>query len=164
MKFIRIFLVAVVLLFFSFLLPTAEAIELTNIKDSDINNLQSNFKKGLVPSEKVLLKSDWNCQLYGMRSRLQSTKKNSFYKFKISEKKISNAGSQIIKEYSKTDHGLIGSTGPLQEEVRIAPKGGLIGEISIASSSLGPQLPDKVAKIKSLSHRGNEVIAYSVCN
>ncbi|MCB9025575.1 MAG: hypothetical protein H6625_04595 [Bdellovibrionaceae bacterium] len=164
MKLVRIFLVALVLLVFSFLLPTAEAIELTNISDNVVNDLQTNFKLGSVPNEKNLLKSDWNCQLYGMRSRLQSTKKNNFYKFKLSEKKIANSGSQVIKVYNKTEHGLVGNTGPLQEEVRIAPNGSLMGEISITASSLNAQMLDKAAKIKSLSQAGNEVIAYSVCN
>lgn len=164
MKIVRYALVTLVLLIFSLLLPTAEAVEITNINDQVVKDLQNKFASAKSPDEQRLAKNNWNCQLYGMRSRLQSTKKDNFYKFSFAKSNVKNSGSQIIKEYQRTEVGLSGKTGPLFEVVRSTEDGRLIGEMSIAKNGEAPQVPIKTAKIESLAKSGNEVIAYSVCN
>ena len=164
MKYVRYALVTLVVLLFSMLLPTAEAIDITDINDKVVKNLQTDFQLSTAPDQKKLAKSKWNCQLFGMRSRLQSTKKPSFYKFTVKKEAVKNSGSQIIKEYKATKTGLTGQTGPLFDEVRATQDGRLIGEISIKEKTEKTPLLAKNAKVKSIARSGNEVIAYSVCN
>lgn len=164
MKVIRIIVFVLASLLLSLILPTAEAIEITAINEKLINELQRDFNLSQIPSRENLDKAQWDCQLYGMRSRLQSTKKNKFYKLLfVSDNKVTNSGSQIIKEYVATTKGLAGKAGPILEEVRRTAEGRLMGEISIT-----PLVSEKVAvnvkKVESQARTGNEVIAYSVCN
>ncbi|MCB0390778.1 MAG: hypothetical protein KDD58_05795 [Bdellovibrionales bacterium] len=164
MKFFKYALVTLVILLFSFILPTAEALEITNITEDVIKGLQNEFIAGTRPELNQLKKPHWNCKLYGMRSRLQSTKKADFYRFKLANNQIKNSGSQIIKDYKSTETGLFGQTGPLTEEVRLAADGRLIGEMSIKKKSEKTPLLAHNDQVKSIAKSGNEVIAYSVCN
>lgn len=164
MKFFRYAFLTLLLLIFSFILPTAEAIELLNINENMVKSMQTEFKNSLKPERKKLLKSHWNCQLYGMRSRIQSTQKDNFYAFHLNKDSLQNSGSQIIKTYTSTPTGWQGQQGPLFEEIRATPDGRLVGEMSIKQTPQDRRIQAESAKVLSLARSGHEVIAYSVCN
>ncbi len=165
MKFLRYLLVTIILLVFSLILPTAEAVEITDINDQVVKKLQSDFKSSIAPDLKVLNeKKNWDCKLFGMRSRLQTTKKTQFYKFSQKLAKISNSGSQVIKEYLTTPTGLRGQTGPIIEEIRFTADKRLIGEMSLKVARNLSSKTREAKKVQSIAHNDLEVIAYSVCN
>lgn len=169
MKYTRYLIVTSILIIFSLIYPTAEAavVDIKDINDKLVVDLQSHFNEAKAPTEEILSsKKAWTCELYGMRSRLQTTKKPNFYQFTVKSSVISNNGSQVIREYHPTASGLKGSVGPLYEEVRFDSKGRLIGEMSLNNEGRNLSSERKSSsqkKVASLANVGQEVIAYSVC-
>jgi hypothetical protein len=165
MKYLRYSIVTILVLLFSAIYSTAEGTELTNIDDRVVENLQQKFSRAQLPSQDGLkLSRSRHCELFGMRSRLQTLKKSKFYEFHPSSNGFINKGSQVIKNYYITSTGLKGQIGSVYEEVRMGETGELISEISLLpSNDFGRNPTSSNNKVASLAHTGQEVIAYAVC-
>lgn len=112
------------------------------------------------PTLRFAIINKWNCQLYGVKSRMQTLKKAEFYDFSpINSKQYNNKGAHAVKRYTFAPQGLWGKNKSLHEAIRQLPDGRLISEFSI------PIRKSKKKQIlKSLAFRNHEVISYSVCS
>lgn len=165
MKIFRYLFAAVVALIVVFMMPTAEAIDIADINDRVVEKIQLDFKSSLAPTKSSLSeKPNWSCQLYGMRSRLQTTKKADFYRFSPKIARIDNGGSQIIRSYTLSEAGLKGNNGPIVEVIRKTKDGRLIGEMALKVNRADKSRSTAAKKVKSIANTELEVIAYSVCN
>lgn len=141
----------------------AQGFTLEFIGDKKVKSLQSIFKnaKPLVVRDQA----QWQCKLYGMRSRIKVTNKSEFYHFTTKNRvptstgETSNSGAQIIKHYKQTSTGLIGVNGPFKDIVKMTSKGTLIAELSIPKK-------DSVAKERDIISQADKervVITYATC-
>lgn len=81
--------------------------------------------------------------MYGVRTRLQVKRGVKLYNWKKSD--WQNDGAQIVRDYQAGNNGLIGSTGKLEDEVKINAKGKLISRLTLTEPK-------------------REVVAYAVCD
>ena len=163
MKALRVVLLSFIVVLFSMIWPTAEAIEITHLNDSFVKKLQGDFRNSKLPKfEKLAGKSTWTCQLYGMRSRLQTTKKSGFLQLEWQSNQVVNNGSHVVKNYLLASSGLKGNIGPLKDEVRMTDDGRLIGEMVLPYRS--QEIYNQSNSVESIAYPKHDVIAYSVCN
>lgn len=140
--------------------------ELRAITDAEAKNLHKLFSESSPLKPATLKKTSWNCELFGMRSRMQVQKKKRFYQFKLSKTVpgtlVANNGAQIIKSYKTSKNGFIGEKGPLSDLIRITKAGKLVSELSIPTRDLDDGALSH-RDISSQVQRGRTVLAYAVC-
>jgi hypothetical protein len=109
--------------------------------------LEMQFDKADFSSKSVstLKQKVWTCDMYGVRTRLQVKRGVKLYNWKA-ESDWHNDGAQVVRDYKNVGGKLIGSTGPLEDQVKLTSQGRLISRLSIAK---GPE---------------REVVAYAVCD
>jgi hypothetical protein len=94
---------------------------------------------------KDIADKNWQCDMYGMWSRLRVERGIRLYKFiNLKSNQLTNAGGQILDLYTLDETGLIGQNDKVEDAVRLTAKGQLVARLS----SLQPK---------------KRVAAYSVC-
>lgn len=102
--------------------------EIEHITPKQISTLEKDFSSAKTPATEKLVNKNWTCEMYGTQTKLQRMRGKKLYQFLKSD--LKNSGSMPIVQYEKTETGLIGSRGPLQDEIRIKPDGKLIAKFS----------------------------------
>lgn len=128
-----------------FLGIAGHAIEMEYISPQKKKDLEVEFEKAEFSSKNadILKQKQWTCDMYGVRTRLQVKRGVKLYNWKDSG--WHNDGAQIVRDYKAEERGLIGSTGPLEDQVKMNSKGQLISRLSLTR-------PER------------QVVAYAVCD
>lgn len=131
------------LLIFSGML--AHALDMEYISPAQKAELELQFEKAEVSSKDfaALKLKKWTCDMYGVRTRLQVKRGLKLYEW--NQENWHNEGSQIVRDYTFSDVGLTGKNGPIEDQVKVNPKGQLISRLSVLR-------PDR------------QVVAYAVCD
>ncbi len=102
--------------------------EITHISNKQISTLEKDFSTATAPSPEKLVNKSWTCEMYGTQTKMQRMRGKKLYQFLKTD--LKNSGTMPIVQYEKTETGLIGSRGPLQDEIRIKQDGKLIAKFS----------------------------------
>lgn len=141
--------------------PLGYAKKLETVNPVTIERLRLNFKAAKTQFSTDLYK-DWNCKLFGVRSKTFTLKKNKFFKFTKSQPDtLANQGAQVIKKYRVFPRGLWGQEKNLYENIRQLPDGRLITEISRPIKDAKSHL--KSGSYASLAFAKHGVLAYGIC-
>lgn len=90
---------------------------------------------------------DWQCDMYGMRSKMQVKHGLKLYKWSspsAEKPEMHNSGAQLVNDYKADGGALIGIHERFEDQVKLTPDGHLISQLSVIS-------PQKM------------IVAYSVC-
>lgn len=135
--------------------------KLETVDSVTIEKLRLNFKTAKTQFNTNLYK-DWNCKLFGVRSKTFTLKKDRFYKFTNKQShSLANQGAQIIKKYRVFSGGLWGQEKNLYENIRQLPDGRLITEISRPIKDVKSHL--KSGSYASLAFAKHGALAYGIC-
>lgn len=123
----------------------AHALDMEYISPEKKRELEIQFEQADFSSKNfsTLKQKIWNCDMYGVRTRLQVKRGLKLYAWTGAD--WHNEGSQIVREYATSENGLTGNIGTLEDEVKLNAKGQLISRLSIAR-------PER------------QVVAYAVCD
>ena len=121
--------------------PEAHGVNVEYLETARLDQLQTSFNQASKISGdalKTLNESKWNCEMYGMSSRLQIEKNVKLYYFQGVEKdgsihEFKNKGAQVVTSY-RTGEALKGINGSISDEVRMAKDGKLISRLEIQTS------------------------------
>ncbi len=108
--------------------------EIAHISNRQLSTLEQDFSTATVPSFEKLVNKSWTCEMYGTQTRMQRMRGKKLYHFLKSD--LKNTGSMPIAQYQKSETGLVGSSGPLQDEIRIKSDGKLIAKFSVQQRPL----------------------------
>lgn len=122
------------------------AIEMEYISPEKKQELERQFEKAEFSSKAAvaLKQKQWTCDMYGVRTRLQVKRGIKLYNWK-DQADWSNSGAQVVRNYKAEDGRLIGSTGSLEDQVKLNSNGQIISRLSLTR-------PDR------------QVVAYAVCD
>ncbi len=120
--------------------PEAQAVGIEYLDNSRIDQLRGSFNSATqltVSDLKSLNESKWNCDMYGMSTRLQVEKNVRLYYFQGVEKdgkieELQNRGAQVVTSY-RIGEALKGTKGSLSDEIRRSNDGKLISRLEIES-------------------------------
>ncbi len=104
-------------------------------------DFNSSAVKPLVTNE--IKNKKWNCDMYGVRSRLQVQRDVKLYNWQGTED-WKNDGAQVVAEYTKEKDTLVGRTERFEDQVKMKANGQLISQLSLVKPS-------------------RQVVAYSIC-
>lgn len=121
------------------------ALEMEYVSPGKKLELETQFEKAEFSSKSAdtIKQKLWTCDMYGVRTRLQVKRGVKLYNWKKSD--WHNEGAQIVRDYQAGTGGLIGSTGKLEDQVKINADGKLISRLTLTEPK-------------------REVVAYAVCD
>ena len=139
-------LASLVLVFTLLVSVVGHAIEMEYISPEKKQELERQFEKAEFSSRSAsaLKQKQWTCDMYGVRTRLQLKRGIKLYNWK-QHNNWSNSGAQVVRDYKAEDGKLIGSTGSLEDQVKVSSNGQIISRLS-------------------LTHPDRQVVAYAVCD
>lgn len=140
-------------------------LSIKNIDNQEMRRLQNTFRNFQALDSKVgkesIVGKNWNCDLYGIRTRLQVEKDLLLYSFRGLGDSMINKGAQPISRYSWTKIGLQGTNDKLTDVLRFSPdRQNLIAELSVDIADLPTT---NVLETNSLVSPRRRVVAYALC-
>lgn len=117
--------------------PLSLGAQIEYLESARVESLKAAFEQAKVPQASDLNKTKWDCEMYGVSSRLQVERNLKLYYFEIKnvEQKqiLKNRGAQIIKEYALNTDEVLGVNGIIKDHIRISGDGRLISRLDIES-------------------------------
>lgn len=120
---------------------------LEHISTEKISHLQLTFEQGHRFQGKELKKLNqtvWNCQLFGMKSRLMIVRNVEIFRFQFLGNNLKNQGNHEIQSFSWSDGDLQGKNQRIVETIRQVDRSHIISKVQ----KRGPS---------------NDTIAFSLC-
>jgi len=108
--------------------------EIAHVSQREVSSLEKEFNAATVPSTEKIMNKTWTCEMHGLQTRMQRAHGKKLYKFLKDD--LKNSGSMPIEQYEKKDSGLVGTRGPLQDEIRAKKNGQLIAKLSVKDRPL----------------------------
>jgi hypothetical protein len=140
----------------------ATALDIHIMNDDFIRDLRGQFARATSPQNKDLSKiteSDWNCSLYGMKTKAQAEHNLKLYHFSNSEKRtVMNEGFLRIPNYEIAKSGLVGDKGILRDVIRMQKDGSLIAELSLPRT-----ISSRENSMTSSLDQKRWVVSYAIC-
>jgi hypothetical protein len=109
---------------------------LEHISLRQISEVAAHFNNQVsVGQHATLLKSSWNCEMYGAQSRLQVRRNAKLYQFESNAEGnlYFNHGAHVLSEYKLSDQGLTAKTDKFVEIIKIKNHNQLISRLSTNS-------------------------------
>lgn len=126
----------------------AAAPEVEYISEEKQKQLETLFNSGHFDPSKDSAKvqaNTWNCEMYGMRTRMQVQRGLKLYKWTREKNDVwQNGGAQLVSEYKCEGSSLVGRRDRFEDQVKLTEDGVLISRLSLISPA-------------------GTVLAYSVC-
>ena len=126
----------------------ANAIELEYISPDAKNKLALEFDQAVFSAKDAdaIKQKKWNCDMYGVRTRLQVKHDMPLYRWDNKES-WHNDGAQVVNDYVEDAGSLRGKNARFQDQIKLNAKGQLLSRLSLNQ-------PEGEA----------QVVAYSVCD
>ena len=107
------------------------------IPKQQVEVLAKEFLVARVPTVdqiKALSGKELQCDMYGVRTRLQVERNVKLYYFTGQNEQWKNQGAQVVPEYKLDTKGLVGQTGSVIDELRIDQNNQLMAQLSLNSA------------------------------
>ena len=115
-----------------FAAAVSQALEMEYVSPEQKAQLVKDFEQAKVETAEGLLNKKWNCDMYGVRSRLQVQRNVKLYSFKRDfSGAFKNYGSQVVADYKSDSRGLLGLNDRFEDQLRMTPSGQLISRLSL---------------------------------
>lgn len=131
----------------------ANATAIEYVSRDQAQSLADEFSKAEPIDENFIKKiagKNLNCDMFGMRSRLQVERNVKLYRFLASGGGFKNSGAQVVSSYEVSAGRLMGRRGHLVDEVRNS-QGHLLAQLALSPEGA------------TAADRGLVVLAYSRC-
>lgn len=113
------------------LASSADANDIQVISEGKIQSLEADYQSAASPSVNQLRKP-WNCNLFGVRSRMQVQKHDKYYDFTGDNSVVKNGGLAPMRQFNMTSNEWSASNGRWTERLRITSDGTLVSQLSAA--------------------------------
>lgn len=124
---------------------TGQASELEYISQTKASELGTQFTDANTPAESLLnSKKNWNCDMYGVRTRLQVQRGVKLYAWTSEDGAWKNSGASPVSDYRMSKGTFSGRNAKIEDQIRITSEGHLISRLTTADDT-------------------HKVLAYSVC-
>lgn len=127
----------------------AQAIEFEHMSLEQKAQLERQFEEAKSAADRAdsVAGRKWTCDMYGVRSRLQVQRDVNLYSLKKGPLGYTNAGAQVVQEYSASNGVFSGLNARFEDQIRLTADGRLISRLSRRGQAPGD----------------GTVIAYSLC-